>query len=867
MDAPDARDLRTSRALRAFAPVLLGVGTLFAVSQYSGVFAEKPFWQQVFESFAFLPLQLGSSLALLVASRRAALPDGVQRALRYSAAAFAFVAAGSLIWAAYYLRFGSSLPYISWLDAVYFPFYPLLTLSMLALPGEERPRRGVPYWVGLTVVTAAFGGLTVFGLAVDPDLRSVTPTLRALMVLTSATQLVALFAANGAVERARRIPSARAILLLAGALGLAVVGDLVFQLVYAVGYDGPNVNIAVAILVNLMIYRAAIAFLEDPVQEPGTDTPMLPYSPLPIVAVTAVALMLVWMSSTGRGSGTVGLLVALVLLNVMLVVRDVLTARAAAAAMQAGVKERAERRLEALVRHASDAILLVDQRGSLAFASAPADRLFGTSLSSREGIPFRDLIPFEGREEWDAFLAFLRASPGRPATHLWRFPEADGKVRTLECIGLDLRDEPAVGGTVLNLRDVTERQALEDRLRQAQKLEVAGRLAGGVAHDFNNVLTAVIAGTELAQLSLEEEHPLQSDLAGIGAAAQRGAALTRRLLAFVRHEPVPAQRIDVEESLRDLEPLLARLAGESHQVVLSAAPGLGTIEVDRNELEHIVFNLVANARDAMTSGGRIVISVEPVTLSESPHDEAFIIRPPAGTFAAITVADTGIGMAHDVRRRMFDPFFTQKSGGRGTGLGLIGVQPLIDGARGGVRVTSAPGAGTAVTLFLPLVGGGATTPRRSGGTRAASVSGATGDTDPGPRPTTPRDTPTVSGTGPRILLVEDEPDVREQLARLLEALGYTAIAVPSAADARAVLARPAHGIVAVVSDVMMPGETGIDFAAWLRTEHASVPIMLISGHTGTALDLESRGSAHLPLLRKPFGRAELDERLRELLGT
>ena len=210
---------------------------------------------------------------------------------------------------------------------------------------------------------------------------------------------------------------------------------------------------------------------------------------------------------------------------------------------------------------------------------------------------------------------------------------------------------------------------------------------------------------------------------------------------------------------------------------------------------------------------------------------------------------------------MFDPFFTQKSGGRGSGLGLIGVRPLVEGARGGLAVDSTPGNGTRVTLYLPCEAAGevapssaAAPPRRSSPLRTP-VLGMTVVADLG------RD-----ATSARILLVDDELPVREQLARLLDSLGYPTVSVSSATEARAVLSKTPAAIRAVVSDVMMPGESGIVFAEWLRTHHPDLPILLISGHTGTALDREARSSSDFELLRKPFSRVALAEKLELMLG-
>jgi PAS domain S-box-containing protein len=534
-----------------------------------------------------------------------------------------------------------------------------------------------------------------------------------------------------------------------------------------------------------------------------------------------------------------------------------MASRTAAEALLLSSQRAAARRIDALVRHSSDALVLVDDRGRLLFASAPADQLFQQPLSRQDGDDITAFVPSDERERWSGFLAQLRDAKGQTRSHTWRIARNTPEERLIETIGQDLRTEAAVGGIVLNSRDVTERATLEDRLRQAQKLEVAGRLAGGVAHDFNNVLTAVMAGTELAQLSLDPQHPAQQDLAGIEASAQRGAALTRRLLAFVRQEPVPAQRFDLRDMLLELEPLLQRLVGDANQVSVRVDPTIGTVVVDRTELEHIIFNLVANARDAMGEGGSIIVDA---SVETRRGDEAgdYVIRPGAGRHARVEVIDRGHGMSDDVRRRMFDPFFTQKSGGRGTGLGLIGVRPLVEGADGGLQVTSSPSDGTRVSLWLPAAVSTAVRPARTSGPLRhvpAPVSV--------PAFATSASRATSKG---RILLVEDEISVREQLTRLLDALGYTAIPVTSAADARLTLESEASRIDAVVSDVMMPGETGLEFAEWIRSTRPTLPILLISGHTGTALDRAARQSEELGLLRKPFAATELDERLAAMLA-
>ncbi|MDH5235719.1 MAG: ATP-binding protein, partial [Gemmatimonadota bacterium] len=685
-------------------------GVAFSVSEFYARYAEKARWLRLYDAGAFLPLQLASALALWHAARRPGLPESTARALRYIAAAFGVLSVASLYWFTRELL-GNPLQYISWADLLYLPFYPLLIVGFWAFPVMER----APDWrrdtLGRVVLVIVFGSLIAYAAYVDAQSRVLTSGLRAMTVATSGAQLATLMLINRVMERARRVPSGRAVLLLASALALSVVADLTFQVVFATGYAGRNWSVPTSIATNLLVVLAAIRFAEDPL--PGTTaakSPPIPFSPLPILAVTALGLMLVWMAGRDGATGIGPLLVGLVVVNAILVVREMFASRASAEELRSSAERDATRRVETLVRHASDAILLLDDAGTLLFASAPADRLFGAPVGALEGAKLEPVLADSNRQEWRDFLDDVLTAGGRPVTFTCRLVRGTGDERMIECVGLDLRREPTVRGIVVHARDITDRALLEERLRQSQKLEVAGRLAGGVAHDFNNVLTAVIAGTELAEMSLEPDHPAMQDLVGVQEAAQRGAALTRRLLAFVRQEPVPAQSVDLRAMLRGLALLLQRLAGEAHLVVVHADEALGAVRVDQTELEHIIFNLVANARDAMPSGGRIEVRADLVDVVEPPADA--VIPPPPGRHACISVADQGLGMSDEVRQRMFDPFFTQKTGGRGTGLGLIGVRPLVEGAGGGVTVRSEAGYGTRVALYLPVEVAAATPPPR-----------------------------------------------------------------------------------------------------------------------------------------------------------
>ena len=853
VDAPSER-ARGLRIALAFGVVL---GLAFMLSEYSGPSESKPRWQTLLESVAFLPLQLASALGLALASRRRELAAATQRGLRWLAASFGAISVGSIVYFGRELA-GRPLSYTSSADAIYFLCYPAIVVGLSALPASPRPRDAVRDTVGLLVVALAFGSLVVLAAKADAVNPDSTMLARWIVMASSAAQLVTLISVNRAIEAARRLPSTRALLLLLVGLTMSVGGDLIYQLLHSYGYTGANWSVAVAIVTNWLVLLSAIRFLEDPVAVgPDAGAPRVLFSPVPILAVIAVAMLVVWLSGRGFLPELGVTLAGLSVLSALLVARDLLASRAAAESMQVGAQREAERRLEALVQHANDAILLLDDHGRVVYASAPTATLLGAAPAALEGRSLEALMPTSEHEAWRDFLARVRSAGHLPATHQWQFARTDGTKRLIETVGRDLRDEPAVRGLVLNSRDVTERTTLEERLRQAQKLEVAGRLASGVAHDFNNVLTAVVAGTELARLSLDADHPAQADLTSVEAGAARGVALTRRLLAFVRHEPVPAQRVDPGEMLRDLAPLLQRLAGETVEVRIRVGPGLGSVHTDHAELEHILFNLVANARDAMPAGGPVRVEADAVTVTAATDPGPFIIMPPPGRYAAIAVVDGGTGMSDDVRRRMFDPFFTMKTGGRGTGLGLIGVRPLVEAARGGLRVQSSPDSGTTITLYLP------TSTVEPGSDAPSAVAQRLPNR---PRRSDPAHRAADIGARTGVLLIEDEADVREQLARLLEAHGFGVIPAASTADARLVLANRRAEVHAIVSDVIMPGETGIDFSEWMRATHPDLPILLISGHTGTAPDREARSLGGLPLLRKPFSGAELTERIQQLLA-
>ena len=376
-----------------------------------------------------------------------------------------------------------------------------------------------------------------------------------------------------------------------------------------------------------------------------------------------------------------------------------------------------------------------------------------------------------------------------------------------------------------SLRDLSQTKRLQEQLLQAQKLEALGRLAGGVAHDFNNVLTAILAGSELAQLQLARGLDPSDELLEIREAAKRAAELTKQLLAFSRSEPsAGAEPVRLNDAVAGASAILERLIGEDICLVVRADEADPWVEADASHLEQIVLNLAINARDAMPQGGRLEIR----TGLEPERERALLV-----------VRDEGEGIAPEVQGRLFDPFFTTKPRGKGTGLGLSTVYGIVSSLGGEIQVESALGAGATFRVLLPTCPAGA----------------------PAPAPSSPEESPRSA----TLLLAEDEDAVRKVTERLLREAGYEVLSAPglSAALQRA----RAHGgpLDALISDLVMPGGSGVELAAALREERPGLPVLFVSGYT--AGELERIGAPRdARLLRKPFSREELLAALEDVLA-
>jgi signal transduction histidine kinase len=381
----------------------------------------------------------------------------------------------------------------------------------------------------------------------------------------------------------------------------------------------------------------------------------------------------------------------------------------------------------------------------------------------------------------------------------------------------------------------------EDQLRQSQKMEAVGKLAGGVAHDFNNLLSVITGYTELLLFKLEGKNPARRELEEIHRAGERAAALTGQLLAFSRRQVLQPKLLQLPEVVENTGKMLRRLIGEDIEFVTEASPDPWTVRADPSQVEQILMNLVVNARDAMPRGGKLVISIANLALA-SPFVEGALTVPP-GRYATLKVVDNGCGMNEAVLSRIFEPFYTTKEKGKGTGLGLATVYGIVKQSGGYIRVQSAPGGGTTITVYLPEA------VRGEGEAKEESRSAACGES-------TGKET---------ILVVEDEDMVRELAVESLRRYGYTILQAPNGDEALSTCESYMGRIDLLITDVVMPGMNGIELSRKFRDSRPGVPVLFISGYAEDALEHLGHMADHQSFLQKPITPTTLSRKVREVL--
>jgi two-component system, cell cycle sensor histidine kinase and response regulator CckA len=466
-------------------------------------------------------------------------------------------------------------------------------------------------------------------------------------------------------------------------------------------------------------------------------------------------------------------------------------------------------------------------------------RSHGTA-TPRTGMPIVDALPDLVANEWPTRLASVLE--GRDQVFEATIEHGDSAPEHFDVSARPMRDAAEVVGGVIVARDVTERRKLELQLQQAQRLDTVGRLAGGIAHDFNNLLTAILSSASVARETLPPDHEVQADLADVQLAGERATQLTKQLLAFARRQPVSQQPIELNDRVATMERMLSRLVGPDVALRVTLGENVWHVRADGPQLEQVLVNVVVNARDAMPHGGRLTVRTGNRTLEDG---QIVLPRPmPAGDYVEIVISDTGAGMDEETLAHVFEPFYTTKPVGQGTGLGLAMCYGIVRQHHGVIWIESSPGRGTTVFILLPRYDGPVPLPLER------------------PRSDTPA---AVTRGTETLLLVEDEPQVRAVAARALRAAGYRVLEATNGRDGVQVARRERDAIDLIVSDVVMPEMGGKEMVELARQFVPSAAVLFVSGYTAGSFPLPADDSSANRFLQKPFTPQELLAMVRQVL--
>jgi two-component system, cell cycle sensor histidine kinase and response regulator CckA len=503
-----------------------------------------------------------------------------------------------------------------------------------------------------------------------------------------------------------------------------------------------------------------------------------------------------------------------------------------------------ELKLRSITEQVTDVIVTTDTQGVINFATARSEPMFHIAPQDVIGRHFTDFIDASNHPAaLEAFggAVFGGAGPGAVELTLKR---ADGTTFAGEVRGSAYCWGTQRGALVM-IRDITERkqseaerERLQAQLVQSQKMESIGRLAGGVAHDFNNLLTVIIGYARLALAGAAATDPMRANLEEVIRAGDRAAALTRQLLAFSRKQVLKPRPLDLNESVREMRPMLTRLMGATIEVQAQLRAQPATVHADPHQLEQVILNLAVNARDAMPGGGRLLIETANVDWTAGQRSGNGCI--PAGRYVLLAVSDSGVGMPEETRRHIFEPFFTTKSAGHGTGLGLSMVQGIVAQSGGHIDVQSAPGEGSTFRIYLQA---------HSGAPHNA------------PEPALPAP---ANGSS-TVLVVEDQDEVRSYVAAVLVRYGYRVLTASCVREAVEVCHGEPGPIDLLLTDVVMPHGSGRELAARLATLRPKTKVLFMSGYTGEKPVRSGAQGRVAPLLQKPFSPEELARKVEAIL--
>ncbi len=500
-----------------------------------------------------------------------------------------------------------------------------------------------------------------------------------------------------------------------------------------------------------------------------------------------------------------------------------------------------EARFRTLIENSLDVVAILDAQRVIRFTSPSVEAALGHDPAT---LVARDILEFVHAEDIAALreaLSRFAAEPEYVDLIEFRWRHSDGSWRTFEAAGRRLPEDTSIGRILLNCRDVTERKALESRLQRRHRLEAVGQLTGGVAHDFNNLLTIMLGDLELLQPRLEGDAKAEQLVGQAIKAAERGADLTERLLNYSCRQALKPEPADANDVIVEMLDMVRRGLGETIEVETKLPPGAWPLFVDRGQLEGAILNLALNARDAMPSGGRLVL--ETANFRVDAAEAAGNLEAQPGDYVVVTVRDDGEGMAPAVAEHAVEPFFTTKGPGRGSGLGLSSVHGFVKQSGGFMTIESESGQGCAVRIHLP---------------RAAQLDVAA------ERPAAPAGRP-PSQDG-LVLVVEDDPNVRELVVDLVDNLGYHAVGAADGAAALAQLDGPSE-VALLLTDMVLPGGmSGLDLARVACARSPALEVLYMSGYSDEILAKTGPEASSLRVINKPFRMIELARHLEGVFG-
>jgi len=498
----------------------------------------------------------------------------------------------------------------------------------------------------------------------------------------------------------------------------------------------------------------------------------------------------------------------------------------------------AEQRFLRLAEATSVGIWQFDHDGKTRFANPAMLGLLGVRQAAElDGRAMQEFLTPEsvqalGRER-------TRRGDGRPWSHEADLISTGGERRHVLVCAAPLSGQDAGAGVIATVLDLKDRRVLEEQLRQAQKMEAIGRLSGGLASDFNNLLTVISGYGELHLKNLASNDPRRKSVEQMLKATKRAGSLTQQLLAVSRQQVLTPVVVDLNAVISELDGMLRRLLGDRIRLTVRPGPDLGRIKVDRNQLEQVMLNLVVNARDAMPDGGTLLIETDNVELDEIYTRLQPSARP--GSCVMLSVADTGVGMDAETQARVFEPFFTTKDASQGAGMGLATVYGIVQALGGNIWFTSAPDKGTVFKVYFPLVEG-------EGATQA------------------PPPSPAVAGrSSETILLVEDEVDVRELIAEMLGGEGYRIIEAANGKEGLARFRELGESVHLVLTDVVMPQMNGPELGEELERLKSGTRVLYMSGYLDRVIVRSDVNDPSFLFLEKPFTAAALLRKVREAL--